>query len=139
MSPYGVVPVTAPQATSAECATLLKAMPAALESNGAKLVSRSQATPKQDGVLLWGAGTEPVSLRCGLPQPDELKPTSELAVTNGVQWLAIKGDTATTYYVVDRAVYAALTIPDSVTGTGPITQASNVVAKALPNVGIHIK
>ncbi|MDQ3406303.1 MAG: DUF3515 domain-containing protein, partial [Actinomycetota bacterium] len=79
----------------------------------------------------WGDQVEqPVVLRCGLGKPPELTPTSALRVVSGVQWLPIMGTGSATWFVVDRAVYVALTLPDGM-GTGPLQTVSEAVS-ALP-------
>jgi hypothetical protein len=133
--PLPLVPVPAPQAGSPECAALVRAIPAELASNGAKLARRAIAAPAPPSTVAWG-GTDPVVLRCGLDKPPELTPTAELRVINGVQWLQVTGDGAATWYVVDRAVYTALTVPDNA-GTGPLQEISDTVAATLKVQPLH--
>lgn len=128
--PLPLVPVPAPFAGSPGCTTLLGAVPAELTSNGASLKVRSLAAPAPPATVAWGT-TDPLVLRCGLDRPPELTPTAALRLVNGVQWLQVPGDGASTWYVVDREVYAALTVPDSA-GTGPLQQISDTVAAKLP-------
>jgi hypothetical protein len=67
-----------------------------------------------------------------VPTPTELTCSAPIQVVNGVSWLLLSGDGATTYLAVDRAVRVALTVPDSITSTGPWQQTSNVIAATLP-------
>jgi hypothetical protein len=127
--PLPLVPVPAPQAGSPQCAALIGALPAALTSNGAKLTTRQIAAPAPPATVAWG-GAEPVVLRCGLDKPPELTPTAQLRVINGVQWLQVAGEGAATWYVVDREVYTALTVPASA-GTGPLQEVSDTIAAKL--------
>lgn len=127
--PLGLVPVSAPQANSPECAALIPALPAQLLSNGATLNRRVIAEPAPPATVAWGA-PDAIVLRCGLDRPAELTPTSELRVVSGVQWLVVEGQGASSWYVVDRNVYVALTVPDS-SGTGPLQTISDTVAKTL--------
>ncbi len=128
--PLPLVPVPAPAAGTPACGTLLGAVPTELTSNGAPLKMRSLAEPAPPATVAWGA-TDPLVLRCGLDRPPELTPSAQLRLVNGVQWLQVPGDGASTWYVVDREVYAALTVPDSA-GTGPLQQISDTVAAKLP-------
>jgi hypothetical protein len=128
--PLALVSVPAPQAGAPECATLTAVVPAELTSNGAKLAVRELAAPAPPSTIAWG-DTDPVVLRCGLEKPPELTPTAELRVINGVQWLQVPGEGAATWYVVDRDVYVALTIPDTA-GTGPLQEISTTVSAKLP-------
>jgi hypothetical protein len=127
--PLPLVPVSAPQAGSPDCARTLAAVPAELTSSGAKLARRALAEPAPSATAAWGA-PEPVVLRCGLDRPPELTPTAQLRVIDGVQWLVIPGEGASTWYVVDRPVYLALTVP-AIAGTGPLQEISDVVAAKL--------
>ncbi|GAA3575334.1 DUF3515 domain-containing protein [Amycolatopsis ultiminotia] len=128
--PLPLVAVPAPQADAAGCTTLLAAAPAALTSNGKQLARRPLADPAPRATAAWGADN-PVVLRCGLDRPQELTRTAQLRVINGVQWLQVTEDNAATWYVVDRAVYVALTVPDSA-GTGPLQLVSDLVSAKLP-------
>ncbi|WP_410606172.1 DUF3515 domain-containing protein [Amycolatopsis sp. lyj-109] len=127
--PLPLVPVPAPFAGSPDCATLLGAVPSELTSNGTALKVRELAAPAPPATVAWGTD-DPLVLRCGLNRPPELTPTAQLRLVNKVQWLQVPGEGASTWYVVDRDVYAALTVPDSA-GTGPLQQISDTVAAKL--------
>jgi hypothetical protein len=128
--PLALVPIPAPQASSTACTALLRAAPTGLTSRGAVLPRRELAAPAPVGSLAWGTDN-PVVLRCGLDRPPELTPTSQLRVINGVQWLEVLGEGASTWYVVDREIYAALTVPSDA-GTGPLQEISTAVSQTLP-------
>ncbi|MEV4054108.1 DUF3515 domain-containing protein [Amycolatopsis sp. NPDC049688] len=128
--PLPLVPVPAPFAGSPGCTTLLGSVPAELTSNGTALKVRELATPAPPATVAWGTD-DPLVLRCGLNRPPELTPTAQLRLVNGVQWLQVPGEGASTWYVVDREVYAALTVPDTA-GTGPLQEISDTVAAKLP-------
>jgi hypothetical protein len=127
--------VPAPQANSTECSALLAALPPELVSKGAKLARRELAQPAPPATTAWGE-PDPIVLRCGVERPPELTPTSQLRVVSGVQWLPLAGQGRSTWYIVDRAVYVALTVPDSA-GTGPLQQTSDTVAATLPAVPLR--
>lgn len=130
--PVALVPVEAPAAGSAECDTLLTALPDTFVSGSSTLRRLALAKPAPPGAAAWaGPHGEPLVLRCGLPRPAELTPTARLREISGVKWLPVPGEGATTWYVVDRAVYVALTVPDG-TGTGPLQDTSTTVGKKLP-------
>jgi hypothetical protein len=84
-------------------------------------------------VAAWGnAQHDPVVLRCGIERPAELTPTSHLWQVNGsAQWLQLPGQVASTWVVVDRPVYLALTLPAG-TGAGPLQDISTIVSTVLP-------
>ena len=138
LKPVALGPVPAPQASSPACTTLLAALPDDLAG-----LSRAElADPAPEATVAWrstAAGadptTDPVVLRCGLERPAEFDQAAPLVVVDGVSLLEISGaDTgipATTYVVVDRGVYVALTQPDG-TGSGPLQDVAGVVAATLP-------
>ena len=132
--PLPLVSVPAPQAGAPQCATLIAGIPTELTSNGQKLGVRDLAAPAPPSAIAWG-DTDPVVLRCGLDAPPELTPTAQLRVIDGVQWLQVPGEVSATWFVVDRAVYIALTVPDT-SGTGPLQEISAAVAK-LPAVPLR--
>lgn len=130
--PLALPAVPAPAAQSEKCSTLLQTLPNKLESGDDSLHTRELAEPAPQGAHAWG-GTptgDPVVLRCGVQRPAELTTTSRLRVINDVQWLGVPGETATTWYAVDRPVYVALTLPRGA-GTGPIQTVSDAIAKTL--------
>jgi hypothetical protein len=70
-------------------------------------------------------------LRCGLPRPEELTPSSPLIVIDGVSWLELSEPDRATFVAVDRPVYVAVTMAHGL-GSGPIQTLSDAVAAALP-------
>ncbi|HEU5469043.1 MAG TPA: DUF3515 domain-containing protein [Actinophytocola sp.] len=131
-SPVALVSVDAPQAGSAACATLIGALPAELTSGSAVLHRLPLASPAPPATMAWGTGgsAEPVVLRCGLNRPPELTPTAQLREISGVRWLPVPGARATTWYLADRAVFVALTVPDGA-GTGVLQGVSETVGRNL--------
>jgi hypothetical protein len=139
VAPLPVVPVPAPAAESNECSTLIGKLPVSLVSNGAGLPRRELAAPAPAGALAWGdAQHDPLVLRCGLQRPGDLTPTSQLRVISDVQWLQVEGDGASTWYVVDRPVYVALTVPKDA-GTGPLQDVSTTVRDTLPKQAVDTR
>lgn len=129
--PVALVPVPAPEAGSDECGALLGGLPAQLVSNGSPLPRRELAAPAPAGAVAWSDGLrEPVVLRCGLDRPRDLTPTSQLRVISDVQWLEVSEGGSATWYVVDRPVYVALTVPSDA-GTGPLQDVSAAVRDRL--------
>ncbi|MCZ4559498.1 DUF3515 domain-containing protein [Rhodococcus sp. IEGM 1401] len=132
--PVALGPVDSPDAASAQCTSLLDALPENLgDYTGAEL-----ADPAPVGVRAWASdveNAEPVVLRCGLPRPIGFDVAAPLQVINGVQWFEVSGEgdgiDASTWFVVDRGVYVALTIPGD-SGPTPLQDASSAVSDALP-------
>ena len=135
--PVAIAAVPAPKGDSAECRALLGALPEQLGDNH----RAPAAQPAPAGAAAWTAGGEPVILRCGVDRPAEFVVGSPLQVVDGVQWFRVGeagagSDPAadqgrSTWFVVDRPVYVALTLPQG-SGPTPIQEISDVIAKALP-------
>lgn len=127
--PLPVSAVEAPGATTPACAALDAALPDQLGGLPRRTIQQGD-DPSLTGVAAWG---EPaVILRCGVPTPGELTCSSSVQEVDGVAWLPISGGGDTSYFVVDRSVRIALTIPDEVTSTGPWQDASTLIAATLP-------
>jgi hypothetical protein len=130
-----LVAVPAPSAGSPDCTALVRSLPAALQSGSTVLAKANLAEPAPPGAAAWAAeNTEPVVLRCGLDRPADLTPSTATRAVDGVQWLPVEGQGATTWYTVDRSVFVALTVPASA-GTGPLQDISGLIGKTLPRKG----
>ncbi|MHA6805358.1 DUF3515 domain-containing protein [Salinifilum ghardaiensis] len=130
--PLAMPPVPAPAAGGPECARVVEALPESLEIGGQQVPRRAIAQPAPDGAVAWGdADHDPITLRCGVPAPAELRPTSPLVEVNGVRWLEINQAGDTTWLAVDRSVYVALTLPAG-SGSAPLQDLANVLGSSLP-------
>lgn len=132
--PLALVPVDAPDAKSDSCVGLLRALPGEL-SSGTEVLHRLQlANPAPDGAVAWaaeGKRDQAVVLRCGLPKPAELTPTSELIAIDKVGWLVLSEPELDTFITADRQVYVAFTVPRGL-GTGPVQTISDTITTTLP-------
>lgn len=141
-SPLAVATVDAPQAAGPPCTTLLASLDGDLPAGDRTLPSRPLADPRPPGVRAWAASPRPVVLRCGLPRPAELTPTSALLVIDGVQWLALDDGLPqpqlVTYVAVDRPVFVALTVPTGL-GSGPVQAVSDVLRDRLAAVAVPVR
>jgi Protein of unknown function (DUF3515) len=141
-SPLAVVPVESPAASDPSCVALLAALPPELPAADAPLRTRPLADPAAPGVRAWAAAPRPAVLRCGLPRPVELTPTSALLQINGVSWLSLTDPVAQpeiiTYVTVDRPVYVVFTAPSGA-GSGPIQAVSDAVRTTLPATAIAVR
>jgi hypothetical protein len=140
--PLALAPVDAPDAAGPDCAALLAALPPALDATGGPLPGRPLAEPVQPGTRAWAAAPRPVVLRCGLPRPVELTPTSALLQIDGVQWLqlddGVPDPVVLTYVAVDRPVYPVVTAPVAA-GSGPLQQLSDVIGRTLPVTPVRVR
>jgi len=135
-APVAIVAIPAPAADGPECAKLSAALPQRLGDFERAPV----AEPAPAGTAAWRASTdgEPVILRCGVDRPLEFVAGSPLQAVDDVAWFRVAdpatGDRPggrTTWFVVDRPVYVALTLPPG-SGPTPIQEISRVVAESLP-------
>jgi Protein of unknown function (DUF3515) len=122
-----IASVPAPNADSAECRTLLDALPDRLGDYR----RAPAAEPAPPGAAAWAAAGEPVILRCGLDRPAEFVVGSPLQVVDAVQWFELADQGRSTWFAVDRPIYVALTLPQG-SGPTPIQEISGVIAKSLP-------
>lgn len=131
--PLAVPAAEAPGAGTPACAALAAALPDQLGGLPRRTIEHGD-DPSLTGVAAWG---EPaVILRCGVPTPIELTCSAAVQEVDGVAWLPLSIGGDTTYLVVDRAVRVALTVPDSLTSTGPWQDAATLVAATLPQRAI---
>jgi hypothetical protein len=141
-TPLATPPVDAPDAAGPECTSLLANLDGDLPSGDATLPVRALADPAPDGVRAWAAAPRPVVLRCGLPRPRELTPTSALLEIDGVQWLqlddGVPEPVVATYVAVDRPVYVVLTTPVDA-GSGPLQAVSDVVRDTLSATPVAVR
>jgi hypothetical protein len=124
-------PENAPDAGSPACARLLAALPTVLPARAGQLRRLAPTAPAPSASLAWGPAEAPVVLRCGLPRPPDLSPTSELIDIDAVSWLVHSGGGRDEFINVDRSVYTMLTVPLGV-GTGPVQTISDVIRDTLP-------
>jgi hypothetical protein len=125
--PVPIASVPAPKGDSAQCRTLLGALPEQLGD-----YHRAPAAPPAPaGAAAWTAGDDRVILRCGLDRPSEFVVGSPLQVVNAVQWFELADQGRSTWFAVDRSVYIALTLPQG-SGPTPIQEISDIIVKALP-------
>jgi Protein of unknown function (DUF3515) len=124
-----IATVPAPQANSAQCRTLTDALPEQLGDYH----RAPAAEPAPAGAAAWQAGpdSEPVILRCGLDRPTDFVVGSPIQGVDSVQWFQIAEQGRSTWFVVDRPVYVALTLPQGSEPT-PIQKISEVIVKSLP-------
>jgi hypothetical protein len=131
--PVAIPAVPAPRAQDPACRAVLEALPQRLGDYQRAPI----AQPVPPGAAAWRAasGGEPVVLRCGLDRPADFAVGSPIQLVDRVQWFEIRQDDRSTWYTVDRPVYAALTLPSG-SGPTPIQQLSDLIDHTLPAVPI---
>ena len=76
-------------------------------------------------------------LRCGVPRPAGLSPTSEVIEVEGVEWFLVEGSTGYTFTTVGRRANVALTVPASVPrseATAPLVDLAPAIAHIVSDV-----
>ena len=139
--PLDVGTVAAPDAGSRSCVSVLDAVNGFMPSDRGVLAPR-RVEPPVVGVRAWAAAPAPVVLRCGVPRPAELVPSSPLLVVNGVSWLPLPGAAgppdSTTYAAVDREVYLTVSAP-SAAGSGPLQRVSDAITASLQQKPVRVR
>ena len=131
--PVAIPAVPAPRAQDPACRAVLEALPQRLGDYQRAPI----AQPAPPGAAAWRAasGGEPVVLRCGLDRPADFAVGSPIQLVDRVQWFEVRQDDRSTWYTVDRPVYAALTLPSG-SGPTPIQQLSELIDRTMPAVPI---
>ena len=89
----------------------------------------------EPGVLTAAWGDPPITLRCGVPAPPGLVPTSECLEVNGVGWFAEEADGGTLYTTIGRQVFVEVGVPSDYTpGASTLVDLAAVVAAQDPVV-----
>lgn len=95
------------------------------------LAGQNSRPTDPESVLTTAWGDPAIIVRCGVPRPEALEPTSQLTSVNGVDWFPeelTRGYLFTTY---GRRVYVEVTVPDDYAPEiGPVTELSAAVAGA---------
>ncbi len=102
-----------PAAIASRCDALRDRLPRKVHGR-----ARRATTPKSPLVTAWGSPA--IVVRCGMPRPAALKPTSELVVVNGVSWLGVPVDRPVTFTAVGRQAYVEVTVPPAYEPPGDV-------------------
>ena len=110
LQPVAMTQLPAPEADSAECASLITALPDTL----AGLKRAELAQPAPEGAAAWQASsTERITLRCGVEVPAQFTPYASPEEIDGTRWLRVDdltpSSTLATWYTVDRSPILAVT------------------------------
>jgi len=131
------VAVAAPTPTSSraqsECAALTKALPQSVDNE-----NRRGTSPSSPLTAAWGDPA--ITLRCGVPEPQILRPgsktydpTAEEGYFNGVAWLIEKTGDGYRFTAAQRAVYVEVDVPNAYSPqTSAVIDLSPAVIKAIP-------
>jgi hypothetical protein len=107
---------------AAACGAFTGALPAELSTVG----ERRDVTPESD--LTAAYGDPPVGVRCGVPEPTALEPTSTLVTVDGIDWLPEELTDGWRLTTIGRTANVEVTVP---TEQGP---APSVAADLAPTI-----
>lgn len=122
----GAVRIAVPSpgpATARLCADLR--LPGTVRGETAREVS-----PASSLTAAWGRPA--IALRCGVPRPAALLPTSQLITVNGVPWFPYPADRPVTYTAVGREAYMEVTVPAKYHPAGDVLIELGDVVTTLP-------
>jgi len=127
------VPGAAPSGAQSYCAALNKALPQTVDNE-----SRRRTSPDSPLTAAWG--NPPITLRCGVPEPEVLRPGSKTynpsadeAYVDGVAWLIEKVNDGYRFTAAQRAVYIELNVPSAYNPeTNGLVDLASAVIKAVP-------
>jgi Protein of unknown function (DUF3515) len=100
----GAVEVDAPTRGPAECRTLVRALPHTVDGH-----QRRDVQPPDALAAAWG--DPPILLRCGVPTPAGLTPSSSCAEVNGVGWFAEQRADAYRFTTIGRSANVQVQVP----------------------------
>jgi hypothetical protein len=120
-------PVPSGQAEST-CSSLVAALPDTVLEEEARAIE-----PDSPYAAAWGSPA--IVLRCGVPRPDALTPTSQLVSVNGVDWLPEELTEGYVFTTFGRVANVEVTVPDDYAPeVGPLAELSTVIAQQVPTL-----
>lgn len=125
-------PTPASSGVQSECAALTKAVPQSVDNE-----NRRGTSPSSPLTAAWGDPA--ITLRCGVPEPQILRPgsktydpTAEEGYFNGVAWLIEKTGDGYRFTAAQRAVYVEVDVPNAYSPqTSAVIDLSPAVIKAI--------
>ncbi len=109
-------------AAGSACAAFQSALPESLSTVG----DRREVTPESTTTAAYG--DPPVGIRCGVPVPGALAPTSELVTVDGVDWLPEELSGGWRMTTVKRVANVEITVP---TEQGPAPSVASDLAPTI--------
>lgn len=127
------VPGAAAGSVQAECAALTAAVPQTVDNE-----SRRGTSPSSPLTAAWGSPA--ITLRCGVPEPEILRPGSKTydpsadeAYVDGIAWLIEQEGDGYRFTAAQRAIYVEVDVPSAYSPeTSPLVDLAAAVIKAIP-------
>lgn len=124
-----VSPPTPDPAAAALCRAFVSALPRRLDG-----IDPGPTEPRSPLVRAYGGGRYVV--RCGVPRPADLRPTSQLFTVDGVDWFVQEGPRRVRCTAVGRAAFVELSLPAGESAAGPLVDLAGPVRRTLPAVPV---
>lgn len=125
----GPVPVELPDpdaAASDLCSDLATELPE-------RLAGQESRATDPDSPLTAAWGDPAIVLRCGVPDPEALEPTSQVFTVDGVDWFPEELTAGYLFTTYGRSVNVEVTVPDDYAPeAGPLTDLAAAVEQAVP-------
>lgn len=87
--------------------------------------------PESSLTAAWGDPA--IVVRCGVPRPAALEPTSQLTSVNGVDWFAEELTGGYLFTTYGRQTYVEVSVPaDYAPEIAPVTELTTAVAATIP-------
>jgi Protein of unknown function (DUF3515) len=97
-------------------------------------VGGADSRPVQPADSLAAAwGDPPIVLRCGVPKPAALRPSSHCTEINGVGWFAERATRGYIFTTIGRAAFVEVSVPSAYDPpAAPLIDLAGAVKKAIP-------
>jgi hypothetical protein len=128
--PVRVEAPTPDQATADVCNRLEAALPDHLDG-----ADRRPTEPESPLTAAWGDPA--LDLRCGVPRPAGLGPTSEVIEVEGVEWFLVESAAGYAFTTVGRVANVELTVPaevDRSEATAPLVDLASAIRRVVSDV-----
>ncbi len=103
------VPLPIPEPTG-EIVTVCSDLDAVLPS---AVLDQVRRVTEPESALTTAWGSPPITLRCGVPAPASLTPTSQLLTVNGVDWLPEQRSAGYVFVTFGRVANVEVAVPDA--------------------------
>ena len=115
-----------PPVEAAACGDLMAGLPSTL-------LGEPSRTTEPDSPLTAAWGDPAITVRCGVPDPAALTPTSQLISIDGVDWLPEPLDDGYRFTSQGRITNVEVTVPDAYSPEAdPVTVLSPLVKDSVP-------
>ncbi len=115
--------ISGPEAET--CAALMADLP--------ETVLDQKRRPTDPGRNSAAWGRPPITLRCGVPEPQQMTPTSECLEVNGVGWFDQPGTGGRVFTTLGRDVFVEVAVPsDHAPEAGALTFVADAIDRNVP-------